>query len=152
MKSSHVISVLMLATTTVLVGCASSGPQQTSTPYSTPYQVNSNSYGSVESIQVSHPANNTSGAGAVVGGVVGGLLGNQIGNGNGRTAATVVGAVGGAMVGNNVEQNRNAQGPDMYQIRVRLDSGDSMTVMQDSMNDMRVGSRVRIADGRVYRY
>lgn len=152
MKSILTISALTLIAATVLGGCASNSPQQTSTPYSTPSRTNTDSYGSIESIQVTHAANNTSGTGAVVGGLVGGLLGNQVGRGNGRTAATVVGAVGGAMVGNNVEQNRNAQGPDRYQIRVHLDNGDSMIVMQDSIDDMRVGNRVRVADGRAYRY
>ncbi|MFC3108663.1 glycine zipper 2TM domain-containing protein [Undibacterium arcticum] len=152
MKSTHTISALMLIVTTGLVGCASNSPQQTSTSYATPSQSNTSSYGAIESIQVTRPANNSSGTGAIVGGLVGGLLGNQVGSGNGRTAATVVGAVGGAVVGNNVEQNKNAQAPDMYQIRVRLDNGDSTTVAQSSIADLRVGNRVRVADGRVYRY
>jgi outer membrane lipoprotein SlyB len=155
MKSPHAISLLMLIATTVLGGCASNIPQQTSTPYSTPYSNSSqpsNSYGAIESIQATRTSNTNSGAGVVVGGLVGGLLGNQIGSGNGRTAATVVGAVGGAMVGNNVEQNRTLQGPDAYQIRVRLDSGNSTTVVQESVYEMRVGDRVRIVDSRAYRY
>ena len=153
MKSTIAIRAIVLAAATVLAGCANTSPQQTtSIPYSTPYQ--NTFYGSVESIQVIRNTSNgnTSGAGAVVGGLVGGLLGNQVGGGNGRTAATVVGAVGGAMVGNNVEQNRGAQGPDMYQIRVRLDNGDNLNVTQDSIYDLRVGNRVRVADGRAYRY
>jgi outer membrane lipoprotein SlyB len=152
MKSTHTISALMLIATTVLAGCASNSPQQTSIPYSSPYQSNTSSYGAVESIQVTRPGNNTSGTGAVVGGLVGGLLGNQVGGGSGKTAATVVGVVGGALVGNNIEQNRNVQAADMYEIRVRLDNGGSTTVVQDSINDLRVGNRVRIADGRAYRY
>lgn len=152
MKPIPTISALMLIAATALAGCASTSPQQTSTTYSMPYQANNNSYGSIESIQVTRAESGTSGAGAVVGGLVGGLLGNQIGGGSGRTAATVVGAVGGAVVGNNVEQNRIAQGPDSYQIRVRLDNGDRTTIMQDSIYDLRIGSRVRIADGRAYRY
>ena len=152
MKSTHTISALMLIATTVLAGCASNSPQQTSTSYSTPSQSNANSYGAIESIQVMRADSNSSGGGAVVGGLVGALLGNQVGSGSGRTAATVVGAVGGAVVGNNVEQNRNAQVADRYQIRVRLDNGDSTTVVQDSIVDLRVGNRVRVVDGRAYRY
>lgn len=152
MKSTHTINALILIATTVLGGCATNGPQQTSPPYSTPSQSNASSYGAIESIQLTRAANNSSGAGAVVGGLVGGLLGNQVGGGGGRTAATVVGAVGGAVVGNSVEQNRNAQAADMYQIRVRLDNGNSTTVVQDSVDDLRVGDRVRVVDGRAYRY
>jgi outer membrane lipoprotein SlyB len=155
MKSNHTVNTLMplmLIASAVLGGCASNMPQQNSTSQPTYSQSNASSYGTIESIQVTHPAGKTSGAGAVVGGVLGGLLGNQVGGGNGKTAATVVGVVGGAVVGNAVEQNRNAQTADMYQIRVRLDNGDGMTVMQESIYELRVGNRVRVVDGRAYRY
>lgn len=87
----------------------------------------------------------------MVGGLVGGILGNQVGGGNGKTAATVIGAVGGAMVGNNIEQNRNTQAADHYEIRVRMDNGDRMSVMQDNVADLRIGDRARVVDGHVYR-
>ena len=51
-----------------------------------------------------------------------------------------------------MQQNRNAQTQDRYQILIRLDNGDTMTVVQDSMYELRVGNRVRVVDGRVYRY
>jgi outer membrane lipoprotein SlyB len=76
-----------------------------------------------------------------------------IGSGSGRTAATVAGAVGGAVVGNKVEENRNANaGADMYQINIRMDNGEYRSITQDSVYDLRVGNRVRMVDGRVYRY
>lgn len=156
MKSTYAVSALALIATTVIGGCASNSPQQTPMPYSTPFRTNintnANTYGTIESIQVTRPDNTSSGAGAVVGGLVGGLLGNQVGSGSGRTAATVVGAVGGALVGNSVEQNRNGQAADWYQIRVRLDNGNSTTVVQDSLYDLHVGNQVRVVDGRAYRY
>jgi outer membrane lipoprotein SlyB len=92
------------------------------------------------------------GAGAVVGGLVGGLLGNQVGGGRGKTAATVAGVVGGAVVGNQVEQRNAAPARQMYQVGVRLDNGAYQTIMQDSVADLRVGSRVRIQNERVYLY
>lgn len=150
MKSSHTISALILITTAVLGGCASYGQQPASRGYSTDSQSNS-SYGAIESIQVVRRDNNTSGTGAIVGGLVGGLLGNQVGGGSGKTAATAVGVVGGALVGNNMEKNQSAQASDMYQVRVRLDNGDNLTVVQDSVSDLRIGNRVRVADGRAYR-
>jgi outer membrane lipoprotein SlyB len=116
------------------------------------YQANAVNYGAIESIEGIRSSPGTSGAGAVVGGLVGGLLGNQVGGGNGKTAATLAGVVGGAYLGNNVEQNRNAPAPDMYQIRIRLDNGDRTAVTQDSVYELRVGDRVRVADGRAYRY
>lgn len=154
MKTNHTISALLLIATTVLNGCASTGPQQTSTPFNSPSpssEVNSRSFGVVESIQITQQNSGSSGAGAVVGGLVGALLGNQVGSGSGRTAATVAGAVGGAVVGNNVEQNRNPQGQNAYQIRVRLDNGNRVNIVQESIADLKVGSRVQVIDGRVFR-
>lgn len=145
------IRAMALVAATVLGGCAGNGPQPTLTayltPFSTPDRNNAGNHGSIESIQGARATNNTSGAGAAVGG----LPGNQIDNGNGRTVPTVAGAVGGAAIGNNVEPNRIAQSRDMYRIRVRLDNGNSTTVTQDSIDDLDVGSRVRIVDGRVHR-
>ena len=155
MKSTHTIAALLIASTAVLSGCAST----TSTPYNNGgYNTGSNTnvssgYGTIDSIQVVRGSGATGGGGAVVGGLVGALVGNQVGSGNGRTAATVAGAVGGAMVGNQVEANRNANsGQDMYQINIRLDNGEFRSVTQDSVYDLRVGNRVRMVDGRVYRY
>jgi outer membrane lipoprotein SlyB len=154
MKSTHTIAALIVASTAVLSGCAST---TTSTPYnsgSNPgYNSNvSSGYGTIDSIQVVRGSASTSGGGAVVGGLVGALVGNQIGSGSGRTAATVAGAVGGAALGNSVEAKRNANGADMYQINIRMDNGEYRSITQDSVYDLRVGNRVRMVDGRVYRY
>lgn len=153
MKPIHTISAAMLIATAVLGGCASTGLQQNPSP--SPYPASSqsgSSYGAIESIQLTRPDNSSSGTGAVVGGVVGGLLGNQVGAGNGKAAATVAGVVGGAVVGNMMEQNSKVNARDSFQIGVRLDNGDRTTIVQDNINELRVGNRVRVADGRVYRY
>jgi outer membrane lipoprotein SlyB len=163
MKATRTLAAL-LAASAVLGGCASN---------SDPYYANngyrdggyrgdgyrngydntaSAGYGTIESIQVTNEQARTSGAGAIVGGLVGALAGNQVGSGGGRTAATVAGGVAGAAIGNNVERNRNAEGQQMYAINVRLDNGEYRTVVQDSVVDLRIGNRVRIVDGRVYRY
>jgi outer membrane lipoprotein SlyB len=155
MKSTQVITAAVVAASALLTGCAS-----TSDPY---YSNNSGynsgynnsaamGYGTIDSIQVVRGDGHTSGGGAVVGGLVGALVGNQIGSGNGRTAATVAGGVAGAAIGNNVESNRNANGREMYQINIRLDNGEYRSVVQDSVYDLRVGNRVRLVDGRAYRY
>ena len=156
MKSTTTIAALIIASTAVLSGCAST---TTSTPYNGPAGYNtathrnvSSGYGTIDSIQVVRGSGGTTGGGAVVGGLVGALVGNQVGSGNGRTAATVAGAVGGAAIGNSVEANRNAGGQDMYQINIRLDNGEYRSITQDSVYDLRVGNRVRMVDGRVYRY
>jgi outer membrane lipoprotein SlyB len=164
MNKHHAIAVATILAVTVVTGCASpdynGSPAPQSYPagsqsYPQPPQSHSGRYGVVDSIQVSHMnAGNTGGigAGAVVGGLVGGLLGNQVGGGRGKTAATVAGVVGGAVVGNQVEQRNAAPARQMYQVGVRLDNGAYQTIMQDSVADLRVGSRVRIQNERVYLY
>ena len=156
MKSTRTLAALLIATCTILAGCASNSPpayypsnSQSGVPYGA--QSDSATYGTIDAIQVTRAGPGSSGAGAVAGGLLGALLGNQVGSGSGRTAATVAGAVGGAVVGNNVEKNR-AQAQDAYQISVRLDNGDYRTIVQDNVNDLRVGTRVRLVDGRAYRY
>ncbi|NHZ81249.1 glycine zipper 2TM domain-containing protein [Massilia sp. CCM 8695] len=153
MKSTQTIAALVVAVSAVISGCASTSNQPANNgSYSNPVSASAG-YGTIESIQVTRSEGQTSGTGAVVGGIVGALVGNQVGSGTGRTAATVAGAVGGAVVGNKVEANRNAgNGQELYQINVRLENGETRTVVQDSVYDLRVGNRVRLVDGRVYRY
>ena len=159
MKATGTLAALVAASA-ILGGCAStsSQPYYGNDGYRDGYNTSSRDsasagYGTIESIQVTNTEGRTSGAGAVVGGLVGALAGNQVGSGGGRTAATVAGGVAGAAIGNNVERNRNAgDGQQMYQVNIRLDNGEYRTVVQDSVYDLRVGNRVRIVDGRVYRY
>ena len=164
MKTTTSLAASLLVASSFLAGCASPYQQSNNAPsypsqsypaqnYPTQQQGYNTQYGVIDSIQVTRGPNDTGpGLGAVVGGVVGGLLGNQVGGGNGKIAATAAGAIGGAVVGNQVQQNNRAPGRDMYQISVRLDGGAFETVTQDSMNDLRVGNRVRVENGRVYRY
>ena len=149
MKQTTLLASVIVAGSALLAGCAS-----TTTPapvtYSAP-QADAATFGTIDSIQIVETKSGTSGAGAVTGGLVGALLGNQVGSGSGRTAATVAGAAGGALVGNRVEENRNASQAS-YQISVRMDNGDYRIINQDSIYDLRVGNRVRLIDGRLYRY
>jgi outer membrane lipoprotein SlyB len=160
MKTNRIVITALLAASTFVAGCAAPGyPQasypQTSSPYPAPagQQGAYASYGVVDSIQVVNTQSGPGGigAGAVVGGLVGGLLGNQVGGGTGRGLATAAGVVGGAVVGNQVEQ-RSHQGGTAYQIGVRLDNGGYQTYTQESIGDLNIGNRVRVDNGRVYRY
>ena len=158
MKTPRTLAAAAVAAAALLSGCASS-PSYNDSYGNNGYRSGYNNtasmgYGVIESIQVTQAdGGRTSGAGAIVGGLVGALAGNQVGSGTGRTAATVAGGVAGAAIGNNVERNRNAGGgQEMYQVNVRMDNGEYRTVVQDSVYDLRVGNRVRLVDGRVYRY
>jgi outer membrane lipoprotein SlyB len=108
-------------------------------------------YGRVVGIDAVGGSGHPSGAGAVIGGVVGGVLGHQVGSGRGNTAATIGGAVAGAAVGNEIEKRRES-GDVGYRVDVRLDNGALRSVNTDHVGDIRVGDRVRLADGRLSRY
>lgn len=156
MKSNQTLSAslgaLMIVISTLISGCANTSQQAPSSPsYPSSSGAYSESYGTIDSIQLVSTSGNSTGVGAVVGGVVGGLLGNQVGGGSGRTAATAAGVIGGAVVGNEIEKNKQ-QTSGVYQIGVRLENGGYHTVSQESISDLRVGDRVPIQNDRVYRY
>ena len=109
-----------------------------------------NEDGSVVAIDVVRGSGRTTGGGAVAGAIVGGVLGHQVGSGRGNDVATAAGAIGGAVAGNEIEKRRNDD--EAYRVVVQFRDGREATFMQDSPNGLRVGDRVRIADGRAYRY
>ena len=146
--------ILSLAAAGVVVAACGSDPYA----YSEPRYVSSSSYGGnvayndfgrVVAIDVVRGSGRSTGAGAVVGGIVGGVLGHQVGSGRGNDAATVAGAVGGAVVGNEIEKRRD--GDEQYRVVVQLRDGREATFLQDSLNGIRVGDRVRIDGNRLYR-
>jgi outer membrane lipoprotein SlyB len=154
MKTYHSIAATAIIASAFLSGCATQPYQSAPQSYPTTTQSYGTSYGVVDSIQIVNANNGAGriGAGAVVGGIVGGLLGNQVGGGTGNTIATAAGVVGGAVVGNQIEQRNKAQAGQTYQVGVRLDNGGYMNVTQDSVADLSIGSRVRVENGRAYRY
>ena len=89
--------------------------------------------------------------GAVVGGLVGAYAGREEAkdrtDSDGRqNTATVAGAVAGAAIGNAI-QNRAGTG---YNIYVRMQDGRETVTMQDDLGNIRVGSYVRVVNGRAY--
>ena len=142
-----------------LAGCASdpayySEPRYSSAPvYNSSAPVyNTVAYGDsgrVVAIDVVRGGGRTSGGGAVAGAIIGGVLGHQVGSGRGNDAATVVGAVGGAVVGNEVERRRNDD--EQYRVTVQFRDGREATFLQSSLDGIRVGDRIRVADNRVFR-
>ena len=95
------------------------------------------------------PDNKPVNGGTLIGGIAGGVIGHQIGSGRGNTAATIAGAIGGAVVGNEIEKEQGQA--TQYRITVRLDSGSSLIVEDTRDLNLRVGDRVRIKDGHIYR-
>jgi outer membrane lipoprotein SlyB len=163
MKTNHSIAASAIAAAVMLTACGSpqqpsiNGPQYPTSSYPTTSTTTATAgFGVVESIQAVNTTNTSSGGiglGTVAGGVVGGVLGSQVGGGRGKDAATVAGAVGGAVVGHQIEnRNRQATAGQAYQVGVRLDNGTYQTFVQDSVADLTIGSRVRIENGRAFRY
>ena len=106
-------------------------------------------YGRVVAIDVIGGPGRSTGAGAVIGGIVGGVLGHQVGSGRGNDVATAAGAIGGAVAGTEVEKRRNES--ERYRITVRMRDGRDAVFEQDSLNGIRVGDRVRVDRGTVFR-
>lgn len=86
--------------------------------------------------------------GAIAGAVVGGVIGNQVGGGDGKKLATVAGVVGGAYAGKKIAENSDKT---KYRIVVRMEDGRLETVTQNSVKNLRVGTSVRIRDGKAVR-
>jgi outer membrane lipoprotein SlyB len=146
-----------------LAACSSPSPRSADTSYpgsypsttSYPSQPASNDrqaihYGYVESVEVVPASTQGPGVGAIGGAIAGGVLGNQVGSGSGRTAATVGGAVVGGVVGHKIEENVRGRQGDQYRFRVRLDDGSYQTYTQERHENIRVGDRVRVENGRVW--
>jgi outer membrane lipoprotein SlyB len=145
----------------MLAACAGPmGPYSTSTYPTSSYPVSQapmgTEYGRIVNIEYlpagSGASSGTSILGAVVGGLAGAALGSQIGGGSGRTAATVLGGVAGAAVGNQIA--RNQQGMTTapgYRITMQGDNGVMRTYEVPATGDLRVGDRVRVDNGVIYR-
>lgn len=89
--------------------------------------------------------------GAVIGGIVGAAAAREVAkdrtDSSGRqNTATVAGAAAGAAIGNAI-QNRAGTG---YNIYVRMQDGRETVAMQDDLGSIRVGSYVRVVNGRAY--
>jgi outer membrane lipoprotein SlyB len=135
----------------VLTACGSAPTSYSEPTYVRSYGDNNVAYadyGRVVAIDVVRGSGGSSGAGAVIGGVLGGVLGHQVGSGRGNDAATVAGAIGGAVVGNEVEKRRN---DEQYRVVVQFRDGREAAFTQDSIGGLRVGDRVRVDGGRLFR-
>lgn len=157
--SSIVVGGIAAAT---LAACSSYGPTypaySNAPVYNSPaaYPAQGTEYGRIVNIEYmpvgTTAAPNASILGAVVGGVAGGLLGSTIGAGTGRAAATVLGAVGGAAVGQHIARGQNGATTQAgYRITMQADNGVMRTYEVPATGDLRVGDRVRVDNGVIYR-
>jgi outer membrane lipoprotein SlyB len=93
-----------------------------------------------------------SGGGALVGGILGAVIGHQIGGGSGKGAATVLGGLGGAIAGNAIEgQQQPGQVQESYRVGVQGDDGSYRYFNVPAPTDLRIGDRVRMGNGQLFR-
>ncbi len=152
MSRQHPLFTVGAISALALVTACSSAPPRNDRIVDPAY-VSSPAYGQsgqVTSIEVLAMATRPSGAGAIIGAVIGGVVGNQFGSGTGRALATGAGVVGGAVAGNAIE-NRNKRDDEVYRVGIRLDNGGQRYMDFHRVDDLRVGDRIRLENGQLYR-
>ena len=154
LRNTHLrlLGATMLTTVLAATGCASTN----SSGYgynNGPVPSGSACYdcGSVTRIEAGVGSRAPNATGAVVGGLLGAVAAREVAkdrtDSTGRqNTATVAGAAAGAVIGNAV-QNRAGTG---YNIYVRMQDGRQAVAMQDDLGNIRVGSYVRVVNGRAY--
>jgi len=157
-RIASVASITALAA--LMAACAAplppDQPYSTSSSYPTTYPnqpSNYVEYGRVSNIEILQSAERgrTSGAGAVIGAVAGGVLGHAIGSGGGRDLATAAGAVGGAIAGNGLESRNRSTTREIYRVSIQIDNGPYRAFDVDTASNLRIGDRVRIENGQIFR-
>jgi outer membrane lipoprotein SlyB len=151
-------ALLAACSSTPLYGPTSNYPTSTypstSTMPSTASAPMSLEYGRVTNIEFFQGGTARGGVnvpGALLGAVAGAVLGNQVGGGSGRDAATVLGGVAGAAVGSQVGRQGATTTDSIYRVSIQTDQGGMRTYDVPATGDLRVGDRVRVENGVIYR-
>lgn len=83
--------------------------------------------------------------GTIVGGALGAAVGASIGRGWGQVIGATAGAIGGGLAGSAVEEEVTKK--DGLEIGVKLDNGNSVSIVQEADTMFHVGDRVRVLTG-----
>jgi len=162
MRTTRLASVATgTALAAMLAACGSvplSGPVATApSTYPSTYPATapaSLEYGRVTNIEFFQGGTARSGVnvpGALIGAVAGAVLGRQIGSGSGRDAATVLGGVAGAAAGSQVGRPSVATTDPVYRVSIQTDQGVLRSYDVAATGDLRIGDRVRVENGVIYR-
>lgn len=148
---TRLFGAALLTSALAMAGCAST--PSSNYGYNTPVPSGTACYdcGSVTRIESGVGSRAPNATGAVVGGLIGAVAAREVAkdrtDSTGRqNTATVAGAAAGAAIGNAI-QNRAGTG---YNIYVRMQDGRETVAMQDDLGNIRVGSYVRVVNGRAY--
>ncbi len=98
--------------------------------------------GTVEAVKLVQIEGTKSPVGAIAGGAMGAALGSTIGGGSGQTVATVAGGIAGAAAGAKIEEEVTKQ--QGVEITLRMDSGETIVVVQAADVSFQPGERVRV--------
>ena len=153
MKTRFAATLVSLSALALVTACGSqptTANQSVGSAYGTGTVSQAVQYGYVSRIDVVQVASSATGGGAVLGAVLGAGIGHQIGGGTGPDVATGVGAIGGAVIGHQIE-TRNRKDDEVYRITVRFESGQVQQFDYLQLNELRVGDRVKVEGGQLYR-
>jgi outer membrane lipoprotein SlyB len=134
-----------------LYGPASNSGYPAQAPATAPVSLE---YGRVTSMEFFQGGSASSGInvpGALIGAVAGAVVGHQVGSGSGRDAATVLGGAAGAAVGSQVGRPSAATTGPTYRLSIQTDQGAMRIYDVPTTGDLRVGDRVRVENGVIYR-
>lgn len=138
--------------TLALAGCASTSPGYGNTgSYTPPPTASCYDCGVVTRIDAVAGQPSSGAAGAVIGGVVGAVAGRELADDSSKgrqNTATVAGAAAGALAGHAIQKNMNDT--SSYNVFVRMDNGNNVTLNQADIGGIREGSYVRVYDGRAW--
>lgn len=129
----------------LIVGCASSKSGQV---YSRDeaQRVQQVQLGTIEYVKPILIEGTKSAVGTIGGAAIGGIAGSTIGKGRGSAIAAVVGAIAGGLIGSATEEGVTRQ--QGYEIMVKLDSGEMLSVVQEADEEFTQGERIRVlSDG-----
>jgi outer membrane lipoprotein SlyB len=149
MATQRFSGALCVACALVLGACADMPGMMGGSPSASSSPASYSGSGVVESVELVK-GNDPGLVGALIGAVAGGVLGNQLGAGRGRTVATIAGTVGGAVAGREVERRVSTK-DQVHKITVRMNNGARQTIAMEHDADFRVGDRVHIENGQIYR-
>ncbi|MFK8016480.1 MAG: glycine zipper domain-containing protein [Gammaproteobacteria bacterium] len=125
-----------------LIGCTFPAPQPDVYQRSETGRAFGVDQGSVVMIRTVPIAGRSTAVGRIGGAYVGAAAGAAVGDGLGRVVASSVGAVAGAVAGEAVEERVTRR--DGLEITIQMDSGNTITIVQDAELEFVEGERVRV--------
>ena len=146
--SACVSRPVVVQTVPPVVAAAPATVVTTAVPAPAPVSIEFGRITNIEFFQAGAPSSGINVPGAIVGGIAGAVVGNAISGG--RDSATVLGGVAGAAVGSQVNKPAGAVS-SVYRVTIQTDARGWRTYDVPATGDLRIGDRVRVENGVIYR-